>query len=105
VAAVVYEQFRAALWLVYERWYVGMAVPESGLSASRPCIVWAMCVVWQLFWRVDFFVFVGASRVCSSHSIHGVFLFGFGKRSSRLSWALLGGLCPVVSVLARFPVN
>jgi hypothetical protein len=43
-----------------------------------------MSIVWQLFWRVDFFFFVGASRVCSSHSIHGVFLSGFGMRSSRL---------------------
>jgi hypothetical protein len=27
----------------------------------------------QLFWRVGFFIFVGASRVCSSQSTHGVF--------------------------------
>jgi hypothetical protein len=37
---------------------------------------------------VDFFIFVGASRVCSSHSNHGVFLSGFGRRSSRLSWVV-----------------
>jgi hypothetical protein len=38
---------RAALWLVCGRWYVGMAVPEGGLCVSRPCIVWAMSVVWR----------------------------------------------------------
>jgi hypothetical protein len=36
------------------------------------------CRVLQLSWMVGFFVFVGASRVCSSHSIHSVFLSGFG---------------------------
>jgi hypothetical protein len=37
---------RAALWLDYERWYVGTAVPEGGLSAPQPCTMWAMCIVW-----------------------------------------------------------
>jgi hypothetical protein len=57
VAAVVYEYFslcslgcgclgRAALWLVYEQWYVGTTVPEGGMCASRLCIVWAIAVVW-----------------------------------------------------------
>jgi hypothetical protein len=43
-------------------------------------------------WSVDFFIFVGASRVCSSHSTHGVFspaLIG-----DRLVWVVLCGLCP-----------
>jgi hypothetical protein len=38
---------RAELWLVCERRYIRTAVPEGGLCASRPCIVWAMCVVWH----------------------------------------------------------
>jgi hypothetical protein len=53
--------------------------PEGGLrSASRPCIVWARrlflivllasCGAW-----VDIFIFVGASRVCSSHSTYDIF--------------------------------
>jgi hypothetical protein len=54
-----------------------------------------------LFWWVGFF-FVGASYVCSSHSIYGVFLSGFGMRSSRLCWV---GFALVVSVLIRFSVN
>jgi hypothetical protein len=29
-------------------------------------------VVWRS-WRVGFFIFIGASRVCSSHSTHGIF--------------------------------
>jgi hypothetical protein len=50
----------------------------------------------------DFFIFVGVSRICSSYSTHGVFsptLVG-----GRLGWVVLCGLCPVVSVLARFPL-
>jgi hypothetical protein len=27
----------------------------------------------QLFWGVGFFIFVGASHACSSHSTHGIF--------------------------------
>jgi hypothetical protein len=57
-----------------------------------------------LFWRVDFF-FIGASRVCSSHSIHDVFVSGFGMRSSRLVGWCCVGFAPVVSVLARFSIN
>jgi hypothetical protein len=45
-----------------------------------------------LFRWVDLFIFLGAFRGCSSHSIHGVFypvLVG-----GRLGWVVLWGLCP-----------
>jgi hypothetical protein len=50
------------------RWYVCFAALYRVGDRRR---------VVQLFWRVDFF-FVGASHVCSSHSIHGVFSLALG---------------------------
>jgi hypothetical protein len=59
----------------------------------------------QLFWRVDFLIFVGASRVCSSYSTHGAFSPALvGGRLVWIEWCCVG-CAPVVSVLARFPVN
>jgi hypothetical protein len=48
----------------------------------RPCVVWAtrlpqycivVVVVAQLSWKVEFFIFVGESCVCPSHSSHRIF--------------------------------
>jgi hypothetical protein len=59
----------------------------------------------QLFWRVDFFIFVGASHVCFSHSTYSVFSLALvGGRLVLVGWCCVG-FALVVSVLARFPVN
>jgi hypothetical protein len=63
------------------------------------------CRVAQLFWRIGFFIFVGASRVCFSHSMHGVFSPALVGGRLVLVACVLGGPCPVVSILARFLVN
>jgi hypothetical protein len=42
------------------------------MSCGRTMLVCRHRVA-QLFWRVDFFIFVWASRVCSFYSSHGVF--------------------------------
>jgi hypothetical protein len=52
----------------------------------------------QLFRRIDFFTFVGVSRVCSSHSTHGVFSPAWLDVVS--SW--LGGVVWAFSLLYRF---
>jgi hypothetical protein len=67
-----------------ERWSVSFAALYRVGDEHRVAL---------LFWRVGFFC-VGASRVCSSHSMHNVFLSGFGMRPSRLCWVVLGGFCP-----------
>jgi hypothetical protein len=69
--------------------YIGTVVwcwgggPGSLLMLRRrPCVVWAtrlpqycivVVVVAQLSWKVEFFIFVGESCVCPSHSSHHVF--------------------------------
>jgi uncharacterized membrane protein YgdD (TMEM256/DUF423 family) len=66
------------------------------------------CRVAQLFWRVGFFIFVGASPVCSFHSTHIVFSpVLVGGHLVLVGWCCFGcvGFAPVVSVLARFPIN
>jgi hypothetical protein len=77
------------------------------VSSGRRGLLDAGC--WRrvalLFWRIDFFIFVGASRVYSSHSTHGVFSLALVR--GRLVWVewCCVGCAPVVSVLARFPVD
>jgi hypothetical protein len=118
---------RAALRLELERWYVGTAVPEGGVGglpgvveqldvgAAAPkalCVVCIETLSWVtrfldvgrrrcvalLFWGVDFFIFVGASRVCSSHSTHGV--FSLALVGGRL--VLWGGVVWALPLLYRF---
>jgi hypothetical protein len=97
------------------RWcrWVGAEAPKA-LSAE--CIV-TLCrvgdevisilvvgVVWRS-WRVVFFTSVGASRVCSSHSTHGVFSPALvGGRLVLVGWGCVG-FAPVVSILAQFSIN
>jgi hypothetical protein len=53
----------------------------------------------QLFWSVGFFIFVGASHVCSSHSTHGVFYLALvGGRPVLVKWCCLG----FIPILACF---
>jgi hypothetical protein len=64
---------------------------------------------------VGFFINVGASRVCSSHNSHGIFLFSFDARLACFRMVCLDltlvvrvfvwASVPVVSVLARFSFN
>jgi hypothetical protein len=57
---------RAALWLVCERWYLGMAVPEVGVAWSTRCSGAIGCrgggpealVVLRAPQRVGFFIYV-----------------------------------------------
>jgi hypothetical protein len=112
---------RAALRLEREQWHVRTVVPKGGvgglldvaesldIGAAAPkdeCIV-TLCRVGDevvldagrrrrvahLFYWVDFFIFVGESRVCSSHRIHGVFSPALVRgRLVLVGWSL--GLAP-----------
>lgn len=87
---------RAASWLERERWHVGKAVSEGGvggllgvaerldvgavapklwqwLRASISCRVGDEVDLALFCLRFVFFSYVGASRVCSSHSSHCIF--------------------------------
>jgi hypothetical protein len=73
-------------------------------GTTRSLLMLVIGILW-CNWRVDFFIFVGVSRVCSSHSTHGVFSPALvGGRLILVGWCCVG-FAPVVLVLARFSVN
>jgi hypothetical protein len=95
------------LYLIDKSGMAPKGVHRDLVSSGRQGLLDAGCwrCVAQLFWRVDFFIFVGASRVCSSHSTHGVFSPALVGGRLVLVECYCVGFASVVSVLAWFPVN